>query len=57
MNKINSILILIVALMGCQESTSVGTYLTEQHQRGKLNGNVLIIQNGKIVYEKLLWIR
>ncbi len=37
--------------MGCQKPVNIEGYLTEQHHNGKLNGNVLVIQKGKILYE------
>lgn len=35
-----------------EKSESIDTYLTALHQEGKLNGNILILKDGKTVYEK-----
>lgn len=43
---------LIISLFGCQNNDSINTYLNELHAKGKLNGNVLVIKDGKTLYEK-----
>lgn len=43
---------LIISLFGCQNNDSIDTYLNELHEKGKLNGNVLVIKDGKTLYEK-----
>lgn len=43
---------LFLALFGCQNNENIDTYLSELHQTGKLNGNVLVIQGGKTLFEK-----
>lgn len=43
---------LIISLFGCQNYDNVGDYLEQLSQKGKLNGNVLVIKNGKTLFEK-----
>lgn len=43
---------LIISLFGCHNNESIDTYLTGLHEKGKLNGNVLVIKDGKTIYEK-----
>ncbi len=38
--------------LGCQTHDSIDSYLTSQFEKGKLNGNILIIKDGKKEYEK-----
>tara|TARA_R110000796_G_scaffold88850_4_gene191864 strand:- start:8203 stop:9246 length:1044 start_codon:yes stop_codon:yes gene_type:complete len=55
MSKIlTKILLLLVGLclFGFHNTENIDTYLNELHQAGKLNGNVLIIKNGKTHYKK-----
>ncbi|CAL66700.1 serine hydrolase domain-containing protein [Christiangramia forsetii] len=46
------LLSLIISLFGCQNHESIDSYLNELYQNGKLNGNILVTKNNKIVYEK-----
>jgi CubicO group peptidase (beta-lactamase class C family) len=46
------LLSLIISLLGCQNHENVDSYLNELYQEGELNGNILITENNKIVYEK-----
>ncbi|WKN41397.1 serine hydrolase domain-containing protein [Tunicatimonas pelagia] len=49
----NLVLLHFIALFfGCQNPESIDAYLTQKHQEGKLNGNVLVIKDGETVYEK-----
>lgn len=41
-----------ISLFGNQDPGKIDTYLTELNQQGKLNGNVLVIKEGKTLYEK-----
>jgi predicted HAD superfamily phosphohydrolase YqeG len=43
---------LIISLFGCQNNENIDTYLNELHKKGELNGNVLVIKDGKTLYEK-----
>ena len=43
---------LCISLFGCQNNKQIDTYLSELHHQGKLNGNVLVLKNGKTLYEK-----
>jgi len=48
----NLILLNLIALFfGCQNPQSIDAYLTQKHQEGKLNGNVLVIKDGETLYE------
>ncbi len=42
---------LIICLFNFQNNENVNTYLTELHKKGEFNGNVLIIKEGKTLYE------
>ena len=49
----NLILLNLTALLfGCQNPESIDAYLTQKHQEGELNGNVLVIKDGETIYEK-----
>ena len=52
-NSILNLLIISVCLLivGCNKHESIEPYLTELHQKGKFNGNVLVIKGGKTLYE------
>lgn len=39
-------------LLGCNQPNDIDTYLSTLHEEGKLNGNVLVIQNDTVLYEK-----
>ena len=41
----------VIALFGGQAFGQIDTYLNQIHQNGQLNGNVLVIKDGKTVYE------
>lgn len=41
----------ILSTASCSRHTDIDSYLKEIHSRGKLNGNVLVIQNDTIIYE------
>jgi len=43
---------LIISLFGCQNNENIDTYLNELYEKGELNGNVLVIKDGKTYYEK-----
>lgn len=43
---------LIISLFGCQNIKSIDTYLNELHEKGELNGNVLVIKDGKTLCER-----
>ena len=43
---------LIIFLFGCQNNENIDTYLNKLHDKGKFNGNVLVIRGGKTLYEK-----
>jgi CubicO group peptidase (beta-lactamase class C family) len=43
---------LIISLSGCQNNETLDTYLNELHKKGRLNGNVLVTKDGKVLYEK-----
>ncbi len=46
------ILNLFLSVFGCQSNENIDTYLSELHKNGKLNGNVLVIKDGKTLFEK-----
>ena len=43
---------LSTTLLSCKNTNKIDAYLTQKHQEGGLNGNVLVKQNGKTLYEK-----
>ncbi len=43
---------LIIFLLGCQNNENIDSYLNELHEKGELNGNVLVTKDGKTLYEK-----
>jgi len=43
---------ILISLVANQNNQHIDTYLSDLHQEGKLNGNVLVIKDGKTVYEK-----
>lgn len=43
---------LIISLFGYQNNENIDAYLNGLHEKGKLNGNVLVIKDGKTLYEK-----
>ncbi len=43
---------LIISLFGCHSSENIDTYLNELHEKAELNGNVLVLKDGKTYYEK-----
>ena len=43
---------LFISLFTSQTNERIDSYLSELHEDGKLNGNVLVIKNGKTLYEK-----
>ena len=42
---------LFISLFGCQNNENIDTYLNRLHEKGELNGNVLVIKDGKTLYE------
>ncbi len=42
----------VISSLGCHSNPDIDTYLTNLHQNGNLNGNVLVLKEGKTVYEK-----
>jgi len=42
----------VITLFGTQAFGQIDTYLSKLHQNGNLNGNVLVIKDGKTLYEK-----
>lgn len=45
-------LLSVILFFSCSQPENLDAYLTELHQEGKLNGNVLIVQKDSVVYEK-----
>ena len=43
---------LFVSVFGCQTHENIDSYLSELHEDGKLNGNVLVIKGGETLLEK-----
>jgi len=43
---------LCISLFACQNNENIDSYLSELHKDGKLNGNVLVIKDGKTLFEK-----
>lgn len=43
---------LLLSLTACTTETDIDSYLTGLHEKHKLNGNVLVLKDGKRVYEK-----
>lgn len=43
---------LIVSLFSFQNNENIDRYLNELYEKGELNGNVLVIKDGKTLYEK-----
>ncbi|WP_196887305.1 serine hydrolase domain-containing protein [Aureivirga sp. CE67] len=43
---------LIISLVSCQNNENIDIYLYELHEKGQLNGNVLVTKDGKNIYEK-----
>lgn len=43
---------LIISLFSVQNSENIDRYLNELYEKGELNGNVLVIKDGKTLYEK-----
>ncbi|WP_223787169.1 serine hydrolase domain-containing protein [Marinicella meishanensis] len=43
--------ILIISFVGCAKHDNIDTYLNALHHHGEINGNVLVIKDGKIIYE------
>ena len=51
--KINLDIILLAAILfACNQPKDMDTYLAELHQDGELNGNVLVVRNDTVLYEK-----
>lgn len=46
------LLSLFTSFSGQPTNDNIDTYLSELHEAGKLNGNVLVIKEGKTIYEK-----
>lgn len=45
-------IILMLLFLSCNKPQDIDSYLMKLHQNGKLNGNVLVINNDTVVYEK-----
>ena len=43
---------ILLLLFAYQQKNDMDTYLTDLHQEGKLNGNVLVLKDGNTLYEK-----
>lgn len=46
-----SLTLLATLLLACNQPHDIHSYLTELHENGELNGNVLVIQNDSVLYE------
>ena len=46
------LLSLIISLFSCKNNENIDTYLNDLHEKGELNGNVLVTKDGKTLYEK-----
>jgi len=46
------VLALIVICSSCKRHDSIDSYMQEKAQKGKFNGNVLVVKNGETLYEK-----
>jgi CubicO group peptidase (beta-lactamase class C family) len=46
-----SFLFISILFLNCKSHSSIDSYLKAQAVKGKLNGNVLVVKNGKTVYE------
>ncbi|WP_084196206.1 serine hydrolase domain-containing protein [Pontibacter actiniarum] len=51
MKMVTTLILLATLLLGCSQPQDIGAYLTELHEGGKLNGNVLVMQNDTVLYE------
>ncbi len=40
-----------LTLISCKSHTYIDAYMQELAQKGKFNGNVLVVKNGKTIYE------
>ncbi len=46
-----TILAFIVTFFSCKKYSSIDSFLQEKAQKGKFNGNVLVVKNGETIYE------
>ncbi|MDO1498892.1 hypothetical protein Q2T40_00450 [Winogradskyella maritima] len=51
------LLCLIISLFSCKNNENIDTYLNDLHEKGQLNGNVLVTKDGKTLYESHLVIQ
>lgn len=47
-----SLILCATFLLACNQITDIDTYLQGLHEKGKLNGTVLVIQNDTVLYEQ-----
>ncbi|WP_017731585.1 serine hydrolase domain-containing protein [Nafulsella turpanensis] len=52
MKMIISLISMVMLLLSCNQAQDIDAYLSRLHEKGQLNGNVLVMQNDTVLYEK-----